>query len=60
MQIQTPKERALDMLRNHFWGIGEEHPDFKEGMKAVNCLEELLKTLDELLAFNPEKTGGRN
>ena len=55
MKTQTPTEKALAFLRNHFWGIGEDHPDFQEGIQAVDCLEKSIPckhsqlTLQELL-----------
>ncbi len=45
MKTQKPNfkfvspEQALDFLKEHFYGIGEEHNDFQEGIKAVDYLE---------------------
>jgi len=38
MNLST-KDQAFDFLCKHFDGIGEEHPDYQEGIKAVNYLE---------------------
>jgi len=55
MKTQTTTERALTFLIEHFYGIGEEHDDFKEGMKSVNYLEKVINPKTHSL-----KTGGRN
>jgi len=42
------QKEALHFLYQYFDGIGENHPDYQEGMKAIKSLMKYIKRAEEM------------
>ena len=47
-KLKNPK--AIAFLSHHFYGLGENHPDYQEGIEAIKTLKKYIKGAEQMKA----------